>query len=161
MNFSKSIYQMRKQTKLTQEQFAELFDVSQQAVQKWESGVSVPDIEKIIQIAKYFDVSLDSLLMGNDNRVVEEMNKAQTLKPQYQNLHDWEFYSANLMTEYVQSIEEGLDIEAYKDIFESISRLPKGEFKKNFIFLLIKFLKNMNKNLYRPLSFKTACLSAI
>ena len=83
MNFSKAICQMRKQTKLTQEQFAELFDVSQQAVQKWESGASVPDVEKIIRIAKYFDISLDSLLMDNDNRVVEEMNQAQILKPQY------------------------------------------------------------------------------
>ncbi|MBE6632732.1 MAG: helix-turn-helix domain-containing protein [Ruminococcaceae bacterium] len=130
MNFSKAICQMRKQTKLTQEQFAELFDVSQQAVQKWESGASVPDVEKIIRIAKYFDISLDSLLMDNDNRVVEEMNQAQILKPQYQNLHDWEFYSANLMTEFQQSIDEGLNIDAYKDIFESVSRLPKGEYKK-------------------------------
>jgi ADP-ribosylglycohydrolase/transcriptional regulator with XRE-family HTH domain len=101
-------------------------------VQKWERGVSVPDLEKLILISKYFDVSLDALILGNDNRVVEEMNKTKTIKPQYQNIHDWEFYSSNLPIEYQQSIEEGLDIDRYQDIFSSVSRLPKSEFKKKF-----------------------------
>ena len=130
MELGKSIYQIRNSAKLTQAQFSELFGVSQQAVQKWESGTVAPDIDKIIKIAKYFDVSLDSLIMGNDNRVVEDMNRGEALKPQYKNIHDWEFYSSNLSIEYEQSIEEGLDIGAYKDVFGSISMLPKGEIKK-------------------------------
>lgn len=81
MEFGKSIYQIRNHAKLTQEQFSELFGVSQQAVQKWESGAAVPDMEKIIRIAKYFDVSLDALIMGNDVRVVDGMNKKMVLKP--------------------------------------------------------------------------------
>ena len=132
MELGQSIYKIRSKAKLTQGQFAEIFGVSQQSVQKWESGVSVPDIDKIIKIAKYFDVSLDSLVMGNDNRLVEEMNNTEVLKPQYKNIHDWEFYSSNLETEYKQSIEEGLDIEAYKEVFASVSMLPKGEIKKRF-----------------------------
>ena len=75
MELGKSIYQIRNSAKLTQAQFSELFGVSQQAVQKWESGAVAPDIDKIIKITKYFDVSLDSLIMGNDNRVVEDMNR--------------------------------------------------------------------------------------
>ncbi len=130
MEIAKKIRELRSGAKLTQAQFSEIFGVSQQAVQKWESGAIVPDVEKIIQIAKYFDVSLDALIMNNDNRVVEEMNKKGVLKPQYQNIHDWEFYSSDLMTEYRQSIEEGLDIEAYKDVFSAVSRLPKDEIKK-------------------------------
>lgn len=130
MEIGQSIYKIRNNAKLTQEQFAEMFGVSQQAVQKWESGGAVPDIEKIVKIAKYFDISLDSLVMGNDNRLVEDMNKSEILKPQYKNIHDWEFYSSNLMTEYQQSVDEGLDIEAYKEVFYSVSMLPKGEIKK-------------------------------
>ena len=132
MEIGQSIYKIRNNAKLTQEQFAEMFGVSQQAVQKWESGSAVPDIEKIVKIAKYFDVSLDSLVMGNDNRLVEDMNKSEILKPQYKNLHDWEFYASNLKTEYQQSIEEGLDIDVYKEVFYSVSMLPKGEIKKRF-----------------------------
>ena len=130
MEFGKSISRIRNQANLTQAQFSELFGVSQQAVQKWENGVSVPDMDKIVKIARHFDISLDALVMGNDNRTVEESYKSGTIKPQYQNIHDWEFYSSDLMTEYQQSIEEGLDVEGYKDIFASVSRLPKGEIKK-------------------------------
>ena len=130
MEIAKQIRELRTRAKLTQAQFSEIFGVSQQAVQKWESGAIVPDIEKIVRIARYFDVSLDALVMNNDNRVVEEMNKKGALKPQYQNIHDWEFYSSDLMTEYRQSVDEGLDIEAYKDLFAAVARLPKDEIKK-------------------------------
>ena len=125
-----AIYKIRTEAKLTQAQFSAIFGVSQQSVQKWESGLVTPDLEKIVMISKYFDVSLDALILGNDNRVVEEMKKTKLIKPRYQNLHDWEFYSSNLMIEYQQSVEEGLDIQNYKDVFAAVSRLPKGEIKK-------------------------------
>ena len=142
MNFGKSIIKIRNQAKLTQAQFAELFGVSQQSVQKWESGSATPDIEKIVMISKRFGVSLDSLVMGNDNRAVEEMNKAGTFKPQYQNMHDWEFYPSNLPTEYEQSMEEGLDIGAYRDIFYSVNCLPNGEIKKKLGDVLFEVVAN-------------------
>lgn len=130
MNIGHTVAKLRAQAKLTQAEFAEIFGVSQQSVQKWESGASVPELEKIIMISKYFDISLDALVLGNDNRVVEEMGKAHRIKPQYQNIHDWEFYSSNLPVEYQQSTEEGLDVEKYGDIFAAVSRLPKSEIKK-------------------------------
>ncbi len=130
MEIEKSIYQLRTNAKMTQAQFSEAFGVSQQSVQKWESGTAKPDVDRLVAIAKYFDVSLDALIMGNDSRIVEEMNKAELLKPQYGSISDSEFYPSNLKTEYVQSVEEGLDIEAYADIFSSVARLPKGEIKK-------------------------------
>lgn len=123
---------MRTEAKLTQAQFAEIAGVSQQSIQKWESGVATPDLNKIVAISRYFDVSLDALILGNDNRVVAEMNRTSVIKPQYQNLHDWEFYSANIQVEYAQSTDEGLDVERYEDIFNAVARLPKGEIKKKF-----------------------------
>ncbi len=130
MKIGYAISKLRTEAKLTQTQFSEIFGVSQQSVQKWESGVSTPDLDKIILISKYFDVSLDALILGNDNRIVEEMSKTRSIKPQYQNIHDWEFYSSNLAIEYQQSLDEGLDIERYGEVFSSVSRLPKGEIKK-------------------------------
>ena len=96
---------------MSQVQFAELFDVSRQSVQKWESGVSVPELEKLIKIAKYFDISLDALVQGSANRIPQELRYYNVLKPKYENLPDWESYSSDLLTEYQKSIEEGLDIE--------------------------------------------------
>ena len=130
MTIGKAINKLRLDSNLSQEQFAIFFGVSQQSVQKWENGDSVPELSKIIKISKHYGVSLDALILGNDNRIVEEMKGTNQIKPQYANIHDWEFYSSNLMTEYQQSIEEGLDIEAYKDIFSAVSRLPKNEHKK-------------------------------
>lgn len=49
------------------------------------------------------------------------------IKKSYSSMGWWESYQREMMTEYRQSIEEGLDIEAYKDLFEVASKLPEGE----------------------------------
>ena len=51
------------------------------------------------------------------------------VKKDYENMHGWEFYPEAVMVEYEQSIEEGLDIEQYKELFELVSRMPKNEIK--------------------------------
>lgn len=142
MTIGKAIYKLRNDAHLSQEQFATLFGVSQQSVQKWEYEDSVPELSKLIKISKYFGVSLDALILGNDTRTTEEMKGTDQIKPQYANIHDWEFYSSNLMTEYQQSIEEGLDIESYQDVFGAVSRLPKDEFKKRIGDVLFEMIIN-------------------
>lgn len=56
------IYSLRKNRKISQEEFAEILNVSRQAVSKWERNESKPDIDKLIVIAKLFNVSIDYLL---------------------------------------------------------------------------------------------------
>ena len=51
-------------------------------------------------------------------------------KPQYDQLHEYEFYPVNLLTEFRQCIDEGLDIEAYQDVFRAVYYLPNDETKK-------------------------------
>ena len=141
MTIGKSIHQLRTSANLSQEQFAQIFNVSQQSVQKWENEDSSPSLDKIISISKYFGVSLDAFILGNDNRIVEEIKNTKLIKPQYPNIHDWEFYSSNLITEYEQASEEGLDVEKYKDVFYAISKLPKDEIQKNFVFFCYSFIR--------------------
>ena len=145
MTLGKTIHKIRTEAKLTQEQFSEIFGVSQQSVQKWERNVATPDLDKIIMISKYFDISLDALILGNDNRVVDEMKKTKVIKPHYKNIHDWEFYSSNLLLEYQESIDEGLDIDVYNDVFSSVSRLPKGEIKKKLGDVLFEAITTANQ----------------
>jgi len=145
MNIGKMIAKLRTETKLTQAQFAEIFGVSQQSVQKWESGASAPDLEKIVLMSKYFDVSLDAFILGNDKRIVEEQNKAREIKPQYHSLPECEFYASNLQIEYTQSIDEGLDIERYRDIFSSVSLLANGEIKKKLADVLFEVVINADQ----------------
>lgn len=142
MNIGKMIHKLRSRAAMSQEQFAELFDVSRQSVQKWESGVSTPELEKLVKIAKYFDVSLDTLLLESDTRITEELTFHKALKPKYANLHSWESYAANLLTEYRQATEEGLDLEAYADVFDSVSRLPMSEIKEKLGDVLFELVLN-------------------
>ena len=130
MTIGKSINKLRTNANMSQEQFADLFSVSQQSVQKWETDAATPELSKLVSIAKYFGVSLDALILGNGNRIVEELKSTREIKPQYQNLDIWEFYSSYVLNEYRQSIEEGLDIEQYSEVFKAVSLLPNDEIKK-------------------------------
>ena len=58
---AENIRSFRKKRSLTQEQLAEVLSVTTGAVYKWESKLSVPDIGLILQMADFFDVSLDVL----------------------------------------------------------------------------------------------------
>ena len=67
---AENIKNFRKDRKLTQEQLAEVMNVTTGAVHKWESGASVPDLSIIMELADFFDVSVDVLLgfKMKDNR---------------------------------------------------------------------------------------------
>lgn len=65
-NIAERIQKLRKEKGLSQEELAEVVNVSRQAVSKWESEQSLPDIDKIIALAEYFGVSTDYLLKGEE-----------------------------------------------------------------------------------------------
>ena len=60
--WSENLQLLRKQNVLSQEELAEKCHVSRQAIAKWESGESVPTIEKLIYLAGLYGVSLDELV---------------------------------------------------------------------------------------------------
>ena len=61
MNFSEKLQILRKNKGLTQEALADKLNVSRQAVAKWESGETLPDLDKCRILAELFGVSLDDL----------------------------------------------------------------------------------------------------
>ena len=70
-NLAENIRKFRKERGLTQEQLAEVFDMTIGAVHKWEAGLSTPDISLLMEMADFFDTSLD-VLVGysvRDNRI--------------------------------------------------------------------------------------------
>lgn len=62
MQLHEKIQYLRKKNKMTQAELAEKIDVSRQAVQKWESGITSPDISKLPDIANTFQITVDALL---------------------------------------------------------------------------------------------------
>ena len=62
MSFSENLRQIRREHHLSQEELAELLDVSRQAVSKWEQGQGYPEVEKLLLLSKKLDISLDALM---------------------------------------------------------------------------------------------------
>lgn len=62
MSLSEKILSLRTQLGLSQEDLAEKLGVSRQSVSKWETGQSVPDLDKLIKLADLFGISVDELV---------------------------------------------------------------------------------------------------
>lgn len=66
MNFGEKLKSLRIKHELSQENLAEKLNVSRQAITKWESQNSMPDIENLKSIATIFDVTTDSLIYDEE-----------------------------------------------------------------------------------------------
>lgn len=64
MNIADRIQQLRKAKGISQEELADKIGVSRQAVSKWESEQTTPDVEKVLLLSDYFEVTTDYLLKG-------------------------------------------------------------------------------------------------
>ena len=72
MEFHVKLQELRKQKGLTQEELAERLFVSRTAISKWESGRGYPNIDSLKAIAKYFGVTVDKLLSGDELLTIAE-----------------------------------------------------------------------------------------
>lgn len=62
MSFAENLKQIRKEKQLSQEELAEILDVSRQAISKWEQGVGYLEVEKLLLLSSKLNISLDSLM---------------------------------------------------------------------------------------------------
>lgn len=67
MKTSVKIAKARSKINLTQDQLAELLDVSRQTISKWELDISLPDTSKLVKLSKVLNVSIDYLLNEEEN----------------------------------------------------------------------------------------------
>ena len=73
MTLGEKIAKQRKELNYTQEQLADILGVSRQSISKWESDIAYPETDKLIELGKLFDCSMDYLLKED----VTEKNGAQ------------------------------------------------------------------------------------
>ena len=66
MSFGENLQRIRKKNQLSQEALAEMLGVSRQAVSKWELGDGYPEVDKLLLLSKKLNISLDSLLGGEN-----------------------------------------------------------------------------------------------
>lgn len=85
MTFGENLKQKRKEKNLTQEQLAEKFQVTRQTVSKWELDQAMPEVGKLVEIAEYFEISLDEIFMGQkpdkEVEILEELKPVEKEKP--------------------------------------------------------------------------------
>jgi transcriptional regulator with XRE-family HTH domain len=80
MGFSEKLRNLRREKNLSQEQLAELLNVSRQAVSKWEQDNGYPETEKLIQLAQKLEISLDELLL---DKQPESANTTESQNPAF------------------------------------------------------------------------------
>lgn len=78
MQFGKRLKEARMNLGVTQERVAAEIHVSRQTISSWENERSYPDIEALIQLSNYYQLSLD-ILLKEDNGMVEEIKRKEEL----------------------------------------------------------------------------------
>lgn len=81
------ISELRKGKKMTQEQLAEIMHVSSQAVSKWENDLSIPDLPILVQLADYFQVSLDEIVRPQKEQPVRYVDQVTKKTMEQMTLH--------------------------------------------------------------------------
>lgn len=90
MNFCNNLQKLRKNKNISQEQLAEELGVSRQAVSKWESGASYPEMDKLVLLCKTFNCNLDDLI-NKDITQIEDLSS-----------------SKKILTNFIKSIGDGI-----------------------------------------------------
>ena len=68
MKLADKLFELRKEKGWSQEKLAEQINVSRQSISKWESGQALPELEKVVELSKIFQVTTDYLLLEDSNK---------------------------------------------------------------------------------------------
>ncbi len=93
MKFNEKLINLRKKAGLSQEELGYKLNVTRQTVSKWELGQTTPEMDKLIEISKIFNISVDELINesetkndSNSNPIIEDQpiektnNKEKTVR---------------------------------------------------------------------------------
>lgn len=138
MKFYEKLQKLRKDNKLSQEQLADMLNVSRQSVSKWESGQTYPEMDKLIMMTKIFKCSLDYLV---NEDVIEMEIKEKTPKSSISNFMDG---ILDIINRTVNMIKNMSGMEIFKLVIELlIIFLVLTLFKKPF-----NYVSNLGSNLF-------------
>ena len=72
---------LRSEKQLTQEQLAEILGVTNRSISRWENGVNMPDFDLVIEIAEFYNVSIEEILDGErKNELIDKKTEEMLLK---------------------------------------------------------------------------------
>ena len=79
MKLNEKLTLLRKEKKLTQQGLAEKINYSDKVISKWENGYSVPDMEAMVVLAKFYNLTIDELMSDCDIPALKEKRQFPTL----------------------------------------------------------------------------------
>ncbi len=106
MTFKEKVVKLRKMKGLTQDEFASAVGVSRQAVYKWESGQSYPEVAKLLEMKVLFNISIDDLLDENYEVVVPEKKKKKRISKEVREKIESEVSSKTPIAEIADTVSE-------------------------------------------------------
>lgn len=125
MSLGENLQFLRKKSNITQEQLAEMLEVSRQSVSKWESDTTYPEMDKLLQISGIFHCSLDDLVQKDINtQYVED-------KAHYDEHHN---RSSRQITTGVSLILSGLTLMLF--LVAVFPKIEKMEYLATMIFFI-------------------------
>ena len=74
MTIGERLLKMRRERNISQEELANILNVSRQTISKWETDQSTPDFDKIVPLCNYYNITTDELLTGKENIVESKTN---------------------------------------------------------------------------------------
>ncbi len=82
MELNEKLYELRKNNNWSQEELAEKMDVSRQTVSKWESGKTIPELNKLVKLSEIYKITLDELVKETTTEEKNEKtrNKKNVIK---------------------------------------------------------------------------------
>lgn len=97
--------ELRREKKLTQEQLAATLGVTNRSVSRWENGVNLPDLDLVIELANYFDVSIEEFLDGErKDKMVNKETEQVILKAAEYESNDKNRFSRRVCGLFVAAI---------------------------------------------------------
>ena len=100
MKLSEKIVELRKASKMTQEELASKCNVSRQSISKWEADIALPELEKILLLGETFHISTDVLL--KDELTLSEVKEVHTCGNNAVQEKKAEIYEGTLIKESIE-----------------------------------------------------------
>ena len=86
MKFNEKLIELRKKNGFSQEELGAKLNVARQTVSKWELGETTPEMDKLIELSKIFEISIDELT-GNTDYTSSSRNYNGRIKMEYKKLY--------------------------------------------------------------------------
>ena len=126
--------ELRNEKKLTQAELAEMLGVTNRSISRWENGVTMPDLDLLMELAKYYDVEIMEILEGErKNSSTDKQTEELLLKVADYNNEEKNFFTKRMCVIYLISIfgmviYAGIDILGLAEVqpYEAIVNIALG-----------------------------------